>query len=513
MSGNGRSTRLAAAALFIFVTAIYLQTFGAVFQSIDEDIYLRMTRSLVEGEGFAITPVEYAPAFSVARGLDGQMYANRPPGFPIVAAPFYLLGKALASLDGGLAAPPLSGDPSVFEFSLTLANMPIVAVTVVLLFLTLVRLGYGRPASAAVALLLAFGTMLWSYASKSFFAEPLLALCGLAAFYLALRHRQGASRWTLLAAGAFLGWGVLTKVTALALVPWLALYVIWPVPGRPLRLRPALARLAWLAAGIVPFAVALMTYNYTRFGSPLTTGYELESGAMSLTTDGPAPFLLGLFGLLLSPGKGLALYATPILLGLWAAPRFWRAHPPEALFVLGAGLTTLTGVAMWRDWSGGWCWGPRLVLDAVPLLLVPAASLFSPSVALGRGQRRAIVGVTALSVAIQLLGVLPSYLEWYMTVGDYNLVYFSPLHSPIVGHWLAVAGGRIDLFWNKTDFVLPGYAPLLAAARWVLLVVAIAAGWMMWRLTRADLGGSIAGGTTETAPAAPLQPGNEGGNG
>ncbi|MDP2726038.1 MAG: glycosyltransferase family 39 protein, partial [Dehalococcoidia bacterium] len=272
--------------LFTFVLAIYLQTFGAVFYSIDEDIYLRTTQSLVERGTFAITPIEYSPQFSVARGLDGQMYANRGPGFPIVAVPFYLLGDALASLGSPHTAPTRDGieDPTVFTLSLTLANALIVAATVALLFVTLKRLGYGRPASTAAALLLAFGTMAWSYASKSFFAEPLLALCLLGAFYCVLRYRQGSSLLMLLIAGALVGWGMLTKVTAFALVPWLAAYAVWPDKGWHFRWQQVLTRLAWLAAGVVPFVVAWMTFNYLRFGDILTTGYELEGGVQSVVT-------------------------------------------------------------------------------------------------------------------------------------------------------------------------------------------------------------------------------------
>lgn len=483
MSRYVRDVRLATAALFIFVLAIYLQTFGAVFQSIDEDIYMRMARSLVEGQMFAITPVEYAPDFSVAPGLDGRMYANRPPGFPIVAAPFYLLGRVLdTSRSEPLPLQLASDRPTVYELSLSLMNVPIAAATVALLFATLLRLGYGRLASAGAALLLAFGTMIWSYASKSLFAEPLLALCSLAAFYLALRYRQGASRLMLLAAGAILGWGVLTKVTALALFPWLAIYVMWTGLDGTWKWRPAFARLAWLAAGVAPFVAALMAYNYLRFGGPLTTGYELESGWMPLTVDGPELFALGLFGLLLSTGKGLMFYVSPALLSLWAAPKFWQTHAAEAAFIFGASMTTILGVALWRDWSGGWCWGPRLILDIVPLLLVPAAALLSSIRALSRRALWAIAGLVVLSLGVQLLGVLPRYLDWYMIVGDYNLVYYSPLYSPIVGHLLAVIDGRTNLFWDKVEVFFPGQAALFAAMRWSLLGVAAVAGLAFWRL-------------------------------
>ncbi|MDO8689316.1 MAG: hypothetical protein Q7R39_04790 [Dehalococcoidia bacterium] len=471
-------------ALFTFSLAIYLQTFGAVFHSIDEDIYLRVTRSLVERQAFAITPLEIASDFSVAQGLDGQMYANREPGFPILAIPFYLLGDVLGSFGPNQTEPAPNGidNPTVFTLSLTLANSIIGAAVVALLLLTLLRLGYGLQASTATALLLGFGSMFWSYASKSFFAEPLLALCTLAAFYFALRFRQAGSRLALVSAAVFVGWGSLTKVTAFATVPWLAVYAVWPDAGQPLRLRPTVTRLAWLAGGVAPFLLAWMGYNYFRFGNALVTGYELEGGLTPLTVDGPILFLLGLFGVLLSSGKGLIFYATPVVLGVWAFRRFSRYHLPESVFLYGASATTILGVALWRDWSGGWCWGPRLTLDVVPLLLIPAVALISSARGLGR---KGLWVIGGLSVAVQLTGVLPNYLNWYLTVGDYNLVYFSPADSPIIGHLLAISRGEIELFWDKTELFFPGNGPLLAAVRWVLGGVGfVAGGALLWVLRR-----------------------------
>lgn len=377
-------------------------------------------------------------------------------------------------------------NPTVLTFSLTLANAFIVSATIALTFMTMVRLGYEMPISAVVALLLAFGTMFWSYASKSMFAEPLLALCTTAAFYSGRCHRQSGSHWALLTAGAWAGWGILTKTTAFALVPWLALYAVWPLPGRSWKLRPMRSQLAWLAAGTVPFALTWMAYNYLRFGNPLTTGYELEANAQTLTVSNVGEFLAGVLGLLLSPGKGLALYATPVLLGLWAAPKFWRTHRPEAVFIYGAAATTFAGVALWRDWTGGWCWGPRLLLNVIPLMIVPAAALLSSWVDRGHWQRWTIAVLGTISVGVQLLGVLPNYLTWYETVGNYYLVYFSPMYSPIIGHLLAIMAGHTDLFWDKVGLFFPGLTSFFSALRFALLLLASAAGWTLWRRARAD---------------------------
>jgi hypothetical protein len=58
------------------------------------------------------------------------------------------------------------------------------------------------------------------------------------------------------------------------------------------------------ATAVVLFGLLVMAfYNQVRFGNPFETGYGEEAGAFT------TPLLLGLYGLLLSPGKGLFEYA------------------------------------------------------------------------------------------------------------------------------------------------------------------------------------------------------------
>ena len=140
--------------------------------------------------------------------VDDQFYTNRGPGFPITLIPFYDLGVALAPFGSPSAALSQSGidNPTVLTFSLTLANAFIVSATVGITSMIMVRLGYRIPLSAVAALLLAFGTTFWSYASKSLFAEPLLAPFTIAAFHPVRCHRQSGSYWALLIAGVWVGW-------------------------------------------------------------------------------------------------------------------------------------------------------------------------------------------------------------------------------------------------------------------------------------------------------------------
>src|SRR5262249_34572153 len=151
---------------------------------------------------------------------------------------------------------------------------------------------------------------LWVYA-KSFMAEPLQAL----GLLLALAGAALADDLAWRRAGAL---GVLLAVSVkLSMLP-LALLALLPLRSR--------LRLA------APFAVALavpigrrLASNVARFGTPLETGYGAQATPAAYTT----PLWVGLYGLLLSSGKGVLWFAPAIVLAFagWRAVRRSHAAP------------------------------------------------------------------------------------------------------------------------------------------------------------------------------------------
>ena len=97
----------------------------------------------------------------------------------------------------------------------------------------------------------------------------------------------------------------------------LALACLVPLIGAPWRawLAPGAGGWRWRCAGHAAYGVA-------RFGTPFETGYGAQATAAAFTT----PLLVGLYGLLLSSGKGVAWFAP----ALWLAPRGWRAATRRA---------------------------------------------------------------------------------------------------------------------------------------------------------------------------------------
>ncbi len=132
------------------------------------------------------------------------------------------------------------------------------------------------------------------------------------------------------------------------------------LPLRRDRLLPTVRH--WIVLGVPILAAGLLSlwWNWLRYGDLLDSGY-LPNERFS------ANWLLGLYGLLLSPGRGLLWYSPIVLLalgGLRAAARTWRPLLP---LLWGVPLLDRAVYAKWFMWHGGYSWGPRFVVPRAAL--------------------------------------------------------------------------------------------------------------------------------------------------
>lgn len=238
-------------------------------------------------------------------------------GFSVLLVPAALAGSALGLQAGKVAA--------------ALVNSG----------LSLVLLGFwyavaSRRYSRVPALrfvVVAVGGMALVY-GKLTFDVTAAAAAAMAALYF-----FGSERTVL--AGAFFGFAVLVRADSILLLP--LFLESWK-------------KLRDLIAGALPFILAMLFFNWYRFGSPLSDGHG-QDPAIALE-----PFSGGIPGLLLSPGKGLLYYAPLCVFALFHQ-RDWRLWTPFALSLVFHG--------MLHDWTGGTGWGPRFLFPSLPFLLLP----------------------------------------------------------------------------------------------------------------------------------------------
>jgi hypothetical protein len=457
--------------------AVYTMTNAGRFHIIDEVSLFAVTESLalrgsVDTNAIAWTQWVNSPGEVLgAFGPDGQVYSKKGPAPAFLAVPWYSLLRAANRLDISLG---------LVQGTL-LWNGLITALTAALLWLTAAALGYGDRTGCVLALLFGLTTIAWPYA-KTFFGEPLSAFGLLLTFYSLLRWRQERAVVWALIGGIGAGLAVATVTAHIFLVGALAVYGAFGTLAGGSRAgdRRTSGWLWTVAAFLGPLAAAgvfLLWYNAVRFGNPLTTGYHFESGE-GFTT----PILQGLWGLLISPYRGLFWHTPLFVASLVGWYPFVRRHRAEGAVTTAMSLLLIGLYSAWWMWWGGFAWGPRFLVPLTPfwvLWLAPLVEGLELPEAPGGGRRRwrlsqtkpslvFVAVMAAISMAVQLLAVSMNFVNYeielrsiYPTDWEDPLLYGPPAlsladlgNSPVAGQWkLARANfsGNSDLAWLWPD--------------------------------------------------------------
>jgi hypothetical protein len=107
------------------------------------------------------------------------------------------------------------------------------------------------------------------------------------------------------------------------------------------------------------------------------------------------------WGFLFSPGKSLLLYTPPLGLAVLGCLRFGRAHRWSAVAMLVTILPVILFYARFPSWSGDWAWGPRYLVFAIPVLLLPSIAFLSSMRWPGRSLAAAVL---VMGIGVQVLG-------------------------------------------------------------------------------------------------------------
>jgi hypothetical protein len=328
---------------------------------------------------------------------DGRYYAI----YPLLTSLVHLPGAAVE-----WAVAPAGPDAAKLVRPLASHFGPAcVGALLCLLFLQLcLDRGVSPRVATTGALALSFTTLVMVYA-RSPYSEITQAACFLGYFLWLLRLCETPGRRQAIVMGIWIGLLVNSKALYVLAVPGGALLVVLTL-GRRLGWRPLLSLAGWVCVGGAPFALMFLAYNVVRTGSPFQIGYPAGVTGTALFAE---RILVGLWGLFLSPGKSLLLYAPPLLIALAAAPRLLRHGARDwgwaALLTIGP---VVLFYARTTFWHGDWCWGPRYMVFVVPVLFLPAVLWADLAIRRRGPAARAWQGVAAVvlagGLAVQVLG-------------------------------------------------------------------------------------------------------------
>ncbi len=502
--------------------SVYTFTNAGRFHIIDEVSIYGVTESVarrgrVDTNAIAWTQWVNSPGEVLgAFGPDGDVYSKKGPGPAFANLRAYGItwaGRALG-LEWGLLQGAL------------LWNGFLTALTAVLLWLTVLRLGYGDRTGMILGLLFGLGTIAWPYANH-LFGEPLSAFSLLLCFYgvVSFHHKEHkdhkksqkshspfAIRHSLFVWVAGIGAGLaIATVTAHAVLAGILGLLLVYYAVRALWARQSLARITRYSILVtLPFAVCLLLtfallgwYNAARFGSFLNTGYHFDSGE-GFTT----PILQGLWGLLGSPYRGVFWHTPLFLASLFALIPFTRRHRAEGITLIALSAALIGLYSAWWMWWGGFAWGPRFLVPMGALWVLPLAAVLERDWEIRRlgdcGRQTisqspnlpiSLAILALLSFVVQLAAVVVNYVNYEIQLRAlFPTDWADPLKfgppaqgigdfaaSPVIGQFRLMAQDFIantDLAWLRADgTVLWGVVGMGVVV--VGLLVGLLVGW--WR--------------------------------
>lgn len=496
------SDRTVAFFVALFLFSVYLLSFNGRITSSDGLSMFAVTESFVKRGEFSTDQMWTLFGTKSVPPPNSEVYSKYGYGTSLLAAPFYALALYF----------PFSGLMQVTLLSGALAT----ALTAALVVLAARRLGFSALVSAIVTLLFGLATPAWVYA-KEFWSEPFAALTLCAAFYFLLLYRSSGKTSDVVWAGIALGLAVTIRTTNVILVPLYAWYTfVSPSNGMRWLKNESVQkeksselngrRLAALLVPLIVSLVSVLLYNYLRFQNPFTTGYRADE-------DFNNNILLGAYGLLFSPGKGLFVYApflAAVPFGIW---QFFQQQRRELAFILIFFSFHLILFSAWYYWWGGTNWAARFLVPTLPFLVLLCAPLVKlileqPSTTTADVSRlpsdpsraKSVVSrfsllvlrltfamLILLSLINELAGVTVNSLTYRSRAAnvapnvDWDTI-FVPALSPLIGHWQTLRPTNLDVAWAAL-FTDPTPTSVLAPAAGVFFL-----GWAAIRLIRTLLG-------------------------
>ncbi len=435
MSPGVAATRRTATWLAVAFALLFLATGGGRVVGSDEVTMAELSRAITHGR------ID-VPEGATLEGPDGRFYSKNTAGEAILALPWTLAGELAARV-----LPFAPAKRALVERAVVSTFNAFVTALLLGVFYAAARgLGAGTGAALAATLLLGLATPLWVY-SKSFMAEPLESLGLLLALGGAARAGAADARNADRAGERLAGLGVFLAVSAkLSMLP-LALACLVPlVPASP-------RRFLWPLLGLALALLGHAAYDFARFQTVFETGYGAQATSSAYTT----PIEVGLYGLLVSSGKGVMWFAPGLWLALvgFVSMRKPRAHgggvpvrregvARAALGIAALWIVTLALFAKFEHWAGDGSFGPRYLIPALaPAFLAVALALQTAD----RARRRLAWVLAIFGLLVQIGGVAIYFGAEMREVGDYpytrslsdpefmSASHFDPHHTPILEHW------------------------------------------------------------------------------
>jgi len=393
--------------LFASFQFFYLLTSTGRVRTPDEYNTLYTTESLVLHGTTAVPQALALHNFYGRLDVHGQPRAAYPPGQALLCVPWYALGQYVIARLPGV---PAEDTDLVVAFTSCLSSATFAALAVMFFFLLLVGIEIPLHAALLSSAMLGLATPLFGY-SGWLFSEPLMAaIFAGVALVLFGGGSESISLKTAAIAGLLLGLATLIRPTSVVAIAVFAVAILIRDGKTGLR-----ATFSLCAASAIGIAI-LMVHNTILFGGPLSFGYPTTAEGAKHLNSFETPFFRGFFGLLLSPGKSVFVFAPPVILALLGLCALWRRDRGLAAAAALLPAAYLIFFAKYNQWEGGYCVGPRYLVPGIVLLCLG----LGPVLAENRKPFKVAAGILfACGMLVQCLALATSFMEDQVPRGHY----------------------------------------------------------------------------------------------
>ncbi len=445
----------------------------------------------------AVTRAAYWPsdAYFFVRTPSGHITSMYPIGSAVLYAPLHLIFYHASSLcnaevwTGAFESCRLHSD----KFS----SAVVAALSAVAFFVALRATIESNFIRWTAAIFFALGTNQFMISSQTNFQHgPTVFLCVLAMAFMftGYRVRIGSRKLDLTPAimGFLLGFLISCRPTNALFLPPFA-YWAWQERNRAVNDVPLLTRrYLWMLAGI-GIGLFGVVWNLLVFGH-LIGGYAHAAVAANVF-DRPLynfsfrQFTEGLYGLLLSPGRGLLVFTpvaaiTPIIFIFWRDANKDPCIRMLLLWLL-SGALIFVSYCFFILWGAGWSFGPRYLTELSPIFILTTALVVD---------RIARWPLTVVFIALGIVGVLNQFAGAFGANGgpegqqfdafnfnDPNKTYFDWTDFPLRRDYLALYFKRVNRgAFFATDAAIAQSAGCILLPRSSQSIEAINTGRVAW---------------------------------
>lgn len=367
--------------VFIIAFTIFVFTNDGHRYTLDEDVAQKQSMNIViqkpqpgyiQGQSGLL--FEYPEYFPFPRSIcqNGILCSQVPIGHSLTEVPFILVNKIFHIIPSDIQWSSSDfDDPHYVWWRNTLQQEPdfiflelfygpvFSALAVGTFFLVCRTFNYKLNTSIILSMLYGFTTTIWAYSETSLSVVPatFFFLLGILFFR---KFQSNQSKINLILCGMSLGYAFLTRNDVVLLIVPLFVFFLYDLKKKNYKVKK-------FFAFVIPTVASYGIYhviNFIRIGSSTLS-------SVSVGDEGSIPAYEGIFGLLLSPGVGLFIFAPILFTSFFAFPDFYKKNKSECVLFLSFVISFLIFYGSSQYWHGLNAWGARYLLIIVPFLLLP----------------------------------------------------------------------------------------------------------------------------------------------